>query len=521
MFSALFEKNLRRLDLLSLPEKNDVQIIKIAVYRNHSFEITAGVLNAFLGFSGIKAEFVYSDYDDSLNFKFQDADLQLIWIDTLRYKTADLASFLTERADTLRAQTRAPVLISYLGIPINFSGLTTDCYAFSMSDAVSYLGDSAYDVEKEPFSGTRLSNSACLESARILGLVYIPAILKIPLKAIVVDMDNTLYSGILGEDGIDGVVPNNNLQKQLKNLKEKGFFLCIASKNEENDARLLFEKRNDFVLRWSDFTFSEINWNSKADNLLKIAAKLNISTDAILFIDDNPAEIENVSHTGIETILADSDVCQILKYYPRLMKLRTSSEDNLRSLDIQANEKRAKLAKVLTREEYFKKLGIKLTYNINNEEYIPRVAELLGKTNQFILTYKRYKETVVQSFMRDDDKCLITIRMEDNLSDSGVIAILAAHREGDHLKLDELTVSCRALGRNLENIMLPYLFKVAKDKLQTKGEISIPYKKGERNVPALRWLAELSGKEIMDSGELIYSIPETIDLTGLDVKVYS
>lgn len=522
MTSTLFSENPKRLDLLKMPENKDAVAIKIAVNRNHSFEIMAGVLNAFLGFGGLKADFVYSDYDDSLNFQIQDADLQLIWVDVERYKTADMEAFLSERAAVLRAQQTAPILIAYAGgDTLDLNNVTTDCYAFSVSDAVAFMGEDAYDLAKEQYSGTRLSSKACLELARVLGLIYIPAILKTPLKAVVVDMDNTLYSGILGEDGVENLVPNNALQQQLKDLKERGFFLCLASKNEETDARMLFETRSDFVLKWSDFTCVQINWNSKADNLLKIARTLNIGTDAILFIDDNPAEIENVAQTGVESVLAGDDVCRVLKYYPGLLKLKASEEDALRSADIQANAERAKLASSLTRAEYFKKLGIKLTYSINDETQTLRVAELFGKTNQFILTYARYKETKVQSFMRDDDKCLITIRMADNLSDSGVIAILAAHKEGKLLKLDELTVSCRALGRNLENIMLPYLFRVAQTRLQTTNRIDIVYKKGERNTPALNWLAELVKHELdEEDGVVSYSIPDTLDLTGLEIEVH-
>ncbi|MBR1946424.1 MAG: HAD-IIIC family phosphatase [Alphaproteobacteria bacterium] len=519
MCDALFAFPLNRLNLLKLPEQKAERKIKIAVYRNHSFEMTAGILNVFLRFSGLEASFDYSDYDDSLNFRTIEADLHLIWVDIERYKTSDIAAFLKERAETLSAKTQKPVLLAYTGRSVDLSLTAADCFSFRVDDWLAELGDQAYDEAKEAYSGTRLSNKAVLEAARVLGLKYIPAIFKTPLKAVVLDLDNTLYKGILGEDGVDALIPDNALQSEIKKLKKDGFFICLCSKNEEEDVRKMFEKRTDFVLKMEDFTAVQINWQSKADNILKLAKTLNIGTDAMLFIDDNPAEIENVRPTGVKTLLAKENIARVVSYYPGLMKLRSSAEDALRTKDVQANAARMELAKTLSREEYFQKLGIKLVYSVNDETQIPRVAELFGKTNQFILSYKRYKETDVRSFMRDSGKCVITIHMSDSLSDSGIIVILAAHAENGVLTADELTVSCRALGRNLEDVMLPELFRLAQNRLHAKKQMEIPYLKGERNMPALKWLAALTGTETGERGTAVYEIPEKIDLSGLTVEV--
>ena len=523
----LFENAPRRLAVLQqelTPSRHD---IKIAVYRNHSFEMIGSVLNSFLNFSGYAAEFIYSDYDDSLNFQYHPADIQVIWVDTNRYNTQIAEDFLKERAAVLREQSKAPIMILYTGDnELSLSDATTDCYAFHMDSLLRDLTDSAYDEKKEAYSGTRLSNKACLKLAQTIGLKYIPAVLETPLKAIVVDLDNTLYSGILGEDGIAALKPYNEVQQQLKELKQQGFFLCVASKNEESDVRELFKLRKDFVLRWEDFTAVQINWDAKAENIQKLARTLNIGTDAILFLDDNPAEIQNVemAKLNVKTVLAENPQTslQMLRYYPGLLKLKSSAEDALRSADIQANAERAKLAQSLSPKEYFQKLGIHLTYGINRPEQMPRVAELFGKTNQFILTYARYKESDVKDFMCSENKSIVTIHMADNLSDSGIIAILAVHKnENNDLVLDELTVSCRALGRNLENIMLPELFRLAREKLHSSDTILINYQKGDRNTPALNWLKNLTGSDLkQDKGTMAYTIPKHIDLSGLIVEVF-
>lgn len=519
MNKMLYADKLKRLDLLACANNNDVRNITLAIHRNHSFEMISSVINAFLYESGLGADFIYSDYDDSFNFKAIEADLHILWIDLERYKITSVSDFVRERVAALRAMVSQPILVIYTGHEnIDSCADLTDCYFLSTDVLLKDMSYEIYDLSKEVLFGTKLSSAACLELARILGMLYIPGILKPSLKAIVVDLDNTLYQGVLGEDGCNALVANNELQTRLKELKDSGFFLCIASKNEEEDVRQMFESRTDFILRWDDFTTCQINWDSKDINLLKMAARLNIGTDAMLFIDDNPAEIQNVQSTGVKTILAGDDINTVMKYYPGLLKLKKSEEDTIRAKDIQANQERMALAQSLTPAQYFEKLGIKLEYHVNNKDQIPRVAELLGKTNQFILDYLRSNETQVNEYMSDDNKCVITIRMSDNLSDSGVIAILLAHKNNG-LFLDELTVSCRALGRNLENVMLPYMFQVAADVLTTDKKICISYKEGPRNGPALKWLANLTEQKLSKEGFVMYKIPTNIDLTGLDVEV--
>ena len=521
----VFDEELKRLALLQMPLKPVSFYKSIRVYRNHSFEITASVLNVFLNLSEVAADISYSDYDDSLNFQFQEADIQILWLDTERYKTADLSAFLQERLQVLRSLTAAPILLVYLGKEeIQISENIRDCVVVNLQQKLASLGDKAFDAAKEAYSGTRLSGQGSLEAARILGLQYIPALLQPSLKAIVVDLDNTLYNGILGEDGIKNLKPFNKLQQFLKTLQKQGIMLCVASKNEEEDARRLFAERRDFILDWNDFTAVAVNWQPKAENIRKLLEKMNIGADAALFIDDNPAEIENVLASGlpVKTILAENEASCLnqLNYFPGLLKLSVTREDTLRSADIKANAERVKLAQTLSPEEYFRKLEIKLTFGVNRPEQQPRIAELLGKTNQFILTYARYKQSEVQTFMEAEDSCIITAAMSDRLSDSGIIAILVAARGSEYrLELKELTVSCRALGRNLENIMIPQMFLLAAQKLKTTEEILINYRHGERNSPAMKWLEDFVNIKLSDSGNIIYKLPLSVKTAGLMIEV--
>ena len=307
----------------------------------------------------------------------------------------------------------------------------------------------------------------------------------------------------------------------MKQLKSLGFLLTIASKNEEEDVKEFFIKRKDFPFNWNDFAVIKANWELKSQNILTIAKMLNIGTDAMLFIDDNPAEIQNVESAGIDikTILAKTPelTLNILEYYPNLLKLTSSKEDVLRTQDKQANQTRNELIKRLSPKEYFEKLEIKLDFYINNKEHIQRITELLNKTNQFILTYARLTLTQVEE--AQNNGVVITINMSDKLSDSGIIAILVANKSSEgFINLQEMTVSCRALGRNLENIMLPKMFELANQHLNGNGKILINYKKGPRNMPAINWLMDLTKQTLLEEGQILYDIPKNIDTEGLKIS---
>ena len=147
-----------------------------------------------------------------------------------------------------------------------YSGLSVKFEYSDYDDSLSFFN--------MKFSGTKLSSLTCIEVSKDLGLNYIPSLLKPNLKGIIVDLDNTLYKGVLGEDGIEGItltLGHKNLQNSLKKLKDQGFFLCVASKNNEQDVIDLFKKREDFPLSLNDFTKVYANWNSKSESIGLIA----------------------------------------------------------------------------------------------------------------------------------------------------------------------------------------------------------------------------------------------------------
>lgn len=525
----LFGEELRRLDLLRQAPDPGAEAVRIGVYRNHAFETVASVLDPFLAFSGLRAGFEVGGYDDAFGFQNGfEADLNVMWVDAARYRAIDLKGWLGERAAALRERSPAPILLLVAGgTGLRGTWGVPDLWDFAVEELVPPGGGTIYDSARESATGTRLSGRACLEVARALGLRLIPAVLRPALKAVVLDLDQTLYEGVLGEEGPEGVrmtEAHEALQRHVRGLKEEGFLLAIASRNEEEDVRALFGRRSDFPLRWDDFAAVRVNWKPKAENLAELASELNIGADAMLLVDDNPAEILNAeaSGLGVRTLWAETpaDALRMLRFYPGLLRLRTSSEDSIRAADIRANRERAALGKTLAPRDYFARLRIRLEFGLDDESLAPRVAELAGKTNQFILGYRRYGETEVLRLMEAGDGCVVTVRMSDRLSESGMIALLAARAEGGWLLCEELAVSCRALGRQLENVMLPEMMRLAAAHLGTGKGALVGYRKGERNGPALEWLRSLTGDPLeAEEGWVPWAVPDQIDMEGIETEV--
>lgn len=512
----LFKKVLNRLELQSCPVLSSVKTVKIHVYRNHAFEPIASVIDPFLNYSGIRAEFSYSGYDDSLSFSNipDDADVILLWIDLEHYgMTVDIKSFLGERLKFLRGKSKADiVLVALTDETLHQKDFdVSGCYIADVNELKQRVEGLFYDDRLQKVTATRLSNAACLQMARWLGSSLLPPLFYPNVKALVLDLDNTLYSGVLGEDGIDGIIltdGHRKLQEKLKELKEQGFFLSVASKNEIEDVRRMFEKRKDFPLVWEDFSAIGISWDTKVSNIVTIAEKLRIAPDSMVFVDDNIGEIIAVASglPGIRLLLSDAvdagNTLEALVCFPGLFKWHRTGDDTKRMADLQSNEVREVLKQSLSQEEYMKQLRLRITYRVNSEKNIFRIAELGGKTNQFIFSYQRLKEQEVKEFMQHKDWDVIDFSLKDNLSDSGLIGVVLTKFSGEILTVEDMFISCRALGREIEDVMILKAIDIVRRKYSPK-EVKIRYKKGERNQPALTWLQKMTKHELRESGDVI------------------
>ncbi len=281
-------------------------------------------------------------------------------------------------------------------------------------------------------------------------------------KAVIVDADNTLWNGVIGEVGYEGIgvddefpnVIHKQLQRQLLELKRLGYLICVVTKNNEADFLEAFAKRS-MPLSLEDLVTYRANWVDKSDNLRSIAEELNIGTDALVFIDDNPFEIEEV-----RARLPDVD-CQLfpkddpeaaLVLIDRIESLTagTLTSEDLKKTEQYRAESRRKLAaeSASSIEDYLASLDIKLTVSVNERAHVPRITQLINKTNQFNLTTKRRSEAEVVGLMAHNK--IYDFRVEDRFGDMSIVGV-AIVVDGT---IDTFLMSCRALGRRLETEML-------------------------------------------------------------------
>ena len=512
----LLEKQPTRRELLEYTS-HGLNEVKICVYRNHSFELVEHTIGAYLDFSNIKASFVYSDYDDSLSFLNIDrtADLLILWLDLGRYKIDNIEAFVNERISVLKTVFEKPVIFVAVNGNLRIKDKQIVCVDLSKIEAE--LGQRFWDERMEFATGTKLSAQALVRISKELGLRFIPALICPSLKAIVIDLDNTLYKGVLGEEGINGIElteGHKQLQETLKRKAEEGFFLCVASKNDKQDVLDMFDKRKDFPLKKEMFTTIEASWDDKSISMSKILKTLNIGVDSVLFIDDNLGEQAQMlaSFPTIKELhaLDDGEVTtKVLEYYPGLLKLSTKIEDTIRSGDVKANLERQKLQETLSKNDYIKSLKMKLILNIDMREYISRISELANKTNQFIFNYKRYDVSMVENLMNDDDTVVVSAMLSDKLSDSGTIGVCVCKRDNDVLILDECFVSCRALGRGIDDIIVLGMIKLAANTLGL-NKLKVCFKKGERNFPAEKFVDMYLKKYINKESPIDFSFDDSL-----------
>jgi FkbH-like protein len=369
------------------------------------------------------------------------------------------------------------------------------------NDAATKLTDS----RTAALAGTSLSNAAQLVVARKLACHWIPAAIWPPIKVIAVDLDNTLHSGVLGEDGPWGVSltpAHQALQCFLKAQRERGVFLALVSRNEGSDVRALLTTRKDYPLQWEDFSATEVSWGDKAEGLSRIAEALRVAPDSVLFVDDNPGELASVTSRlpKVHTVYAGSDPTETqraIEYYPGLWRWKIERDDAKRIEDLKANAEREQLLiETVNPSEYFKNLRVLIALRVNPSDLLGRLSDLCGKTNQFNLAVRRFNQAELATRMEQADNCVVSMQLADRLSDSGVIGVVVGHREGERLIIEEVCVSCRAMGRHLEDALLfPAICRMPC--FAGCREVVFHVAHGPRNQPALDWLAriaELNGR---------------------------
>ncbi len=294
-------------------------------------------------------------------------------------------------------------------------------------------------------------------------------------KCLVLDLDNTLWGGVIGDDGIEGIHLGQGsgvgeafvaFQRYLRDLSHRGVILAVCSKNDEKNALEPFEKHPEMILKRTDIACFVANWNDKASNLKSIAKQLNIGLDSLVFADDNPFERDQVR--GECPQVAVPELPEDPSLYPACLasagyfeSVALTQDDLARSGQYQKNLERAK-AQEATGDitEYLKSLEMELIWGPFDPLSLPRVTQLINKTNQFNLTTRRYSEEDTSRFASDPRTVTLRCRLTDRFGDNGIIGIIIAiqENEGDW-DIDTWLMSCRVLGRGVEQAMLDLLIR--------------------------------------------------------------
>jgi len=352
-------------------------------------------------------------------------------------------------------------------------------------------------------------------------MAYIKPTLGLNRKCIVLDLDNTLWGGIVGEDGYEGIelgpkAPGAafvEFQRHLLSLYQRGVVLAINSKNNPEDALKVIRKHPYMVLREENFASLRINWNDKITNMREIAEELNIGLDSIVYFDDDPVNRELMLKIFPEILTVDLPNDPSL-YAPILMSLndfdvlKLTEEDTKRGQMYAQQRKRIELEKTSTNlDDYLSQLGIRVTVKKADEFTIPRIAQLVLKTNQFNLTTRRYQEEDIMKFSKEESMLVACAQVEDKFGDNGITGAYIIKKDSPlEWTIDTFLLSCRVMGRGVEEAIMGFILKAAKKEgvVTVKGQY-IPTKK---NKACEQFLGNLGFKK--EGQNWIYSLHDNL-----------
>lgn len=296
-------------------------------------------------------------------------------------------------------------------------------------------------------------------------------------KCVILDLDNTLWGGVIGDDGIDNIELGElgighaftELQMWLKELKERGVILCVCSKNDENIAKEPFEKHPDMILRLDDISMFVANWEDKASNIRYIQQTLNIGMDSIVFLDDNSFERNFVRDMIKEITVPElpEDPAEYFTYLKSLNLFETvsfSENDSARTKQYKAEINRTQLMTSFSDfNDYLKSLEMKGEANPFDPYFYPRIAQLTQRSNQFNLRTVRYTEADIERIANDKNYITLYFTLKDKFGDYGLVSVVILEKKEKNAFIDTWLMSCRVLKRGMEEYVINSVFKTASE----------------------------------------------------------
>lgn len=512
---------------------------------SRAFGIAADV--SFAGFNQIERSLLSPDEG---GFRSADRGMRVVLVrpeDLLAANGADRSDDLLKAIRTFGAHSAATLIVSTLPPVVSaFSALertTVDAARHHWLTALSEL----QHVELLDFSGiieclgvaasretgmevvARSPYSAAvfrelgIELSRFVRRAHRPA-----AKVLALDADNTLWGGIVGEDGPDALRMSDDgsgrsfrmFQQWIKRQKENGVLLVLVSRNERADVIDVLQSHPDMLLREEDFAATRINWEPKSSNLNELAAELNLGLDSFVFVDDDPANRAEVTENAPEVTVIPlpddpalyTETLSALWCFDR--GISTNEDRNRTRMQRQQSDREQLKSRVSDTHDWLKSLELTVELNIADERDLPRVAQLAQKTNQFNLSLKRHTFDEVRDFAADHD--VITVRASDRFGDYGLIGavITCRHPPTGTLTIDTFLLSCRAMGRGIEQFMLSEIVELAIG--SECRRIQAPFEVGPRNVPIRDFFASAGFSKA--EGDGLNSDTFVATVSSLDIR---
>jgi FkbH-like protein len=430
------------------------------------------------------------------------------------------ASTLQDLNDDLAAQCRA----------------IADARVINMSSLLAQVGMKQWVDERmawiarAPMSSTAMNATAEL-AARHFSSWYVP-----PKKCLVLDMDNTLWGGVLGEAGSTGIqlgadYPGSvfvDFQRRILALRERGVLLAAASKNNLEDVEKVFVENAAMILKREHFSAFEVHWEDKATSLRRIASTLNIGLDSLVFFDDNAVEREWVRTqlpdvSVIEAPASPMEYGRSLEASELFDTFSLTHEDSKRAELYQQDSVRTDLmAKSSSLDDFIRSLEMKMTVGHFDEASLPRIVQLLGKTNQFNLTTQRHGTAEIQQMLNAGGIGLWA-RVQDRFGDTGLVAVAIAAKNGDSWMIDSFLMSCRVIGRSVETALLAVLERLVH---RAGGrELTGCYLPTDKNQPAADFYPRHGYTPASQDGSLwhlrldeLRPLPDSFEITGIEIN---
>ena len=337
-------------------------------------------------------------------------------------------------------------------------------------------------------------------------------------KVLILDCDNTLWKGILGEDGIDGLklggehgvgLVFSEIQSLAKSLAQNGVLVAIASKNNQDDVIEVFNNHQEMILQEEDLVGKRVNWQDKASNIRSLLKELNVGVDSAVFVDDSAFEIDLVAENISEVLCLQ--VPNSLYDYPFMFRQLMamfydpvqSSEDLKRHEMYRQEQKRTEeYSQYSNMEDYLESLCLAVTIKVDDAGNVPRFAQMTQRTNQFNLTTKRYTTAEINQFVENPDFVVFSLSLNDKFGDYGItaLAIVELEKEQKSAKIDTFLMSCRIIGREVESVFFSEIVSV----LKNKGIESVfaKYMASKKNMQ-VEMFYENSGMELLNADEEI------------------